>query len=577
MPDIQPSNPLLPADPFDLEVAALRYLDGIIDAAELAQLSLVLRTDRTSRATFVRTCVNNRQIREIFVSRTAWLLDGLGNELEFEAALSELAEQEFRNGQALPLTIQPEDARAGAPASAASPAYRLFAIAAAVLILFSIATILLVQRHANRAGQFAASIERTLDAKWEGEAPLVNDRLPQKELNLTAGYAVLHFDSGATVVMEGPARFTPQPDGIRLAAGSLSAVVPPAAHGFTVQTANSTIVDLGTEFGVRATENGDTSLQVFKGKVSISSVGAADASPPQLVTENSARIVSSGAISSIAFDRLAMVRVGEVDAWVAAQNASPMERWKAWSERNRRDPEMIAYYDFELDGEARDRLHNVALTGASFDGKLRGEDGLPTWGTGRWAAKGALKFDGGTTQCVTLADDEGQDLLDFSRGAEPAKPFTIAVWVKAAPSQINSAGIVSRGAGGSAEQFTIDVWEGCFRTFVRGGGQSGMLKTAAALSKVAPTNQWQYVVAAYDPLKGILSLYVDGTLVADTSAAPHTLIAGGTAVSFGSRVGSGAGNPFIDTLAGSIDEVAVWGRALSSDQIRMNYESGNPN
>ncbi len=73
---------------------------------------------------------------------------------------------------------------------------------------------------------------------------------------------------------------------------------------------------------------------------------------------------------------------------------------------------------------------------------------------------------------------------------------------------------------------------------------------------------------------GRLSLYIDGKLAADTSDAPHVLVPGGTPVSIGSRLSRT--KSYIDTLSGSIDEVAIWGRALSAEQIRENYESGKP-
>ena len=151
-------------------------------------------------------------------------------------------------------------------------------------------------------------------------------------------------------------------------------------------------------------------------------------------------------------------------------------------------------------------------------------------GRGTLNAKGALRFEGGSTQHVILPDGRGIDLLDFSSGPDTAKPFTIAVWVNAALPQADGAAPVSRGFGAS-EPYTIDIFHGQFRAFVRQHGGYGTLGTEVG-ADIGPNGRWQYVVAVYDPLNGLLSLYIDGVLAAEKPA-PHQLIRGETAVSFG--------------------------------------------
>ena len=139
-------------------------------------------------------------------------------------------------------------------------------------------------------------------------------------------------------------------------------------------------MDLGTEFGVLARDNGDTVLQVFKGQVSVSAAGSAE----YVVAEHSARRISAGAVLPTPFNASATIRPAQIDEWLAARKASPFERWKAWSEQNRRDPAMIAYYTFEPGGHRADRLPNLAWTGDSLDGTLSGNSAkLPMWVAGR--------------------------------------------------------------------------------------------------------------------------------------------------------------------------------------------------
>ena len=87
-------------------------------------------------------------------------------------------------------------------------------------------------------------------------------------LDLTHGLAQLRTPDGALLLLEAPARF--EISGRRhafLHRGRLVAQVPPAAVGYTVETPETSVVDLGTEFGLGVDPAGTTTLQVFMGAV----------------------------------------------------------------------------------------------------------------------------------------------------------------------------------------------------------------------------------------------------------------------------------------------------------------------
>jgi ferric-dicitrate binding protein FerR (iron transport regulator) len=88
-----------------------------------------------------------------------------------------------------------------------------------------------------------------------------------EELNLRQGLAELTFETGAAVVIEAPCRLVLRENAVDLLAGRISATVPRDAKGFTVDTPNSMVVDLGTEFGVNVDSAGATEVHVFKGEV----------------------------------------------------------------------------------------------------------------------------------------------------------------------------------------------------------------------------------------------------------------------------------------------------------------------
>ena len=117
----------------------------------------------------------------------------------------------------------------------------------------------------------AARVVNTVDCQWKqgGIRPGTGSFLiPGQKLELELGLIELEFSSGAQVILEGPAEFTINGENSsNLALGRLAAAVPKGAEGFTVETPNMDVIDLGTEFGVVVEEDGNIDVHVFKGLV----------------------------------------------------------------------------------------------------------------------------------------------------------------------------------------------------------------------------------------------------------------------------------------------------------------------
>jgi hypothetical protein len=90
-----------------------------------------------------------------------------------------------------------------------------------------------------------------------------------KVLRLERGLAEVEFERGARVILKGPARLELiSGNAARLYSGSMTAKVPPSAHGFSVDSPQGHVVDLGTEFGLAVegdAASGTTSVHVFSG------------------------------------------------------------------------------------------------------------------------------------------------------------------------------------------------------------------------------------------------------------------------------------------------------------------------
>ncbi len=138
---------------------------------------------------------------------------------------------------------------------------------------------------------YVASLRNAVEARWEasGPAPVVGGRLRRGDLALVSGLAELELFDGAVVAVQGPARLTlAGADRIVLHDGTLSAVVSPAAVGFTVETPTTVLVDRGTRFGVSVGAGGTTEAHVFVGSVDVTPRAGGDVR--QLKENSAARI-----------------------------------------------------------------------------------------------------------------------------------------------------------------------------------------------------------------------------------------------------------------------------------------------
>ncbi len=139
-----------------------------------------------------------------------------------------------------------------------------------------------------------ATLVQADNCKWAGSdlPTAVDSKLGIGTLKLVQGIATLKFKSGATVTMEAPTTLKILTAmHCRLVEGTLTAEVPEPAHGFTIDTPDIKVVDLGTRFGVTAGSTGNSQVRVFKGEVEIG--GLADGKTKHL-TEGKGLHVGSG-------------------------------------------------------------------------------------------------------------------------------------------------------------------------------------------------------------------------------------------------------------------------------------------
>ncbi|NOY43608.1 MAG: FecR domain-containing protein [Planctomycetes bacterium] len=114
-----------------------------------------------------------------------------------------------------------------------------------------------------------AKLTRTVDCEWE--MPFREVELPKGQvLSLGAGLAEIALNGGARVFIEGPVELELlSEDAVSLIRGRLTAKVTEEAIGFEVVTPGTTVVDLGTEFGVYVEPSKLSTVTVFRGAIDV--------------------------------------------------------------------------------------------------------------------------------------------------------------------------------------------------------------------------------------------------------------------------------------------------------------------
>jgi hypothetical protein len=120
-------------------------------------------------------------------------------------------------------------------------------------------------------------------------------------IRLTRGQLRMDFDCGATVTMRSPAALEIiSPTRTRAVLGTLKAHVGKGAEGFTVETPRTTVVDLGTDFGIDVSRHGSTDVVVFNGAVDLHSDGINGLAARQRLTAGEGvRVSGEGTASRI--------------------------------------------------------------------------------------------------------------------------------------------------------------------------------------------------------------------------------------------------------------------------------------
>jgi hypothetical protein len=171
--------------------------------------------------------------------------------------------------------------------------YLNFMLHPVVLRAAALIFIVLVVRYIieHRTVQVATLVDQ-MNVQWTDSNTAFQNgsrlRTNQSPISIDKGIVQIQYDDDVDVLIEGPAQFRIERSEVYLEYGSLFSRVPESGEGFRVETPTTRMVDLGTEFAVRAEEDGSAELHVIKGEVQLFTSSAKDAKSGQIFTQDEA-------------------------------------------------------------------------------------------------------------------------------------------------------------------------------------------------------------------------------------------------------------------------------------------------
>ncbi len=331
---------------------------------------------------------------------------------------------------------------------------------------------------------FAARIERAVNPVWSvaGPGPIHQDGwLRTGLLRLESGSVYLSFNSGATAIIEGPAELSIESGNrVFLKSGRITAEVPPAASGFTVNTPRFNAVDIGTRFGIIVDGEGNSELHVMQGEVEVSR--ASGNSVP-------IRVYEGLAIRADSRTRTELRPVSYEGDHFKLQLGKPRVS----------QPDLCFHFDESvgaiLEDSGRNKLFDVPMIGS---GEL---DHSPRRGPGRKG--GGLVFQAGETLDVALSSDFQLD-----------EPHTISFWLKIPPKVGRNIHEEIMHYGGSSRFWRVSANFGANR------GERGAFRLDCGDSYVVGSSDiadgnwhhvaYRYIATSKSDLASQIHLFVDG-------------------------------------------------------------------
>lgn len=393
-----------------------------------------------------------------------------------------------------------------------------------------------------------AQISQQVGVKWLGQKhPIKGTALVAGLYQFSEGLVEFEFFSGAKVVAEGPAKIELlTPYEARVFHGKIRAFVPEQAQGFSIQTSNFELIDLGTEFGLDINESGEADVQVFDGEVEIHT-----SKNKKSITQGQAYRIDSIGTSSIAkVSPESYPSFKDVHKQAILNSNQKLVAWRLQNETLKHDPRIVLHYDFE---------NNIIPHGTIVGCE---------WTEGRWPGKGALEF---------------RRIGDRIRIDIPGEyeELTLMAWVRLSSIHQRHQALIL------TDQYEQDRihWqisregELCLGARqIPGEREKWRPGESPIIFKSENLGLWSFICTTFNMQSGALKQYMNGQLVKEYQEdyLRPLKIGTGDIGNWSVPVKGPSGPRPLRNFSGRMDQLTIWNKELSSDEVQDIYTKYRP-
>jgi hypothetical protein len=402
-----------------------------------------------------------------------------------------------------------------------------------------------------------AVLMRSYNAEWNGLQIEDGDSLSPMELSLKSGIAELEFYGGASVILQGPAVFTVI-DGQhgRLSSGRLRSYVPSQAHGFTIDTPDAKVVDLGTSFGMKV-DLESTAVEVFEGEVEVSNIH--DGNAKTILKAGAGLRMGKGINETIKPDEAFYSNVNDLSDKISVRSKANYAKWQERIFQVKSDSRILARYNFSKFQERGRFLQNTSVNSyKGLDGAIVGA----RWAEGRWPQKSALDFKG-PGDCVRVEIPGSY------------KSVTLTAWIRIDGLDNTFNSLILSNGWRRIGAFHWQIGKEDFVELAVWNGESN--PNSRAKFKVRPSDlgRWMHVAVVYNGESGTVTHFRNGKALKSVIL-EHVVPIEISKAQIGNWYPPEVSRREIRNLNGRMDDFVIYKVALADQEIAEIYENSKP-
>ncbi|MDF1824837.1 MAG: hypothetical protein P1U68_09355 [Verrucomicrobiales bacterium] len=400
------------------------------------------------------------------------------------------------------------------------------------------------------------------EAEWETGLNLSRgDLIPNRAVKLLRGRVRIELFNGIVLVVKEKSTFTLLSETeFALQDGFVHVRLPSMPIDFRLTIPEGDVIHPGSEFAVEASTN-QTAIDVIDGTVEWSP-GSGE---KQIVPSgNTLQWQGNGTFELIPTDAISMA---DVEAEFHRERTNRLARWKSYRDKLLQDPTLFAYYAMEPTNSGGKSLQDLSGNGTV------GAVVLANQTPGRWNnPQSALDFSPMGSRVRVDIPGEHQSL-------------SLMCWVKIdSLDRLYNSLFLTDGHELHEPHWQI-LNNGRLFFSVRatrsGKGKDKHIAHSPPIWTPAQSGQWMHLATVYDSEAFTITHYVDGDPVSidqiPEKLHPEKVTIGAASIGNWSEPRYRKDAEFaVRNLNGSIDELGMWGRALSAQEVRKISEKGKP-